>query len=122
MTILLFLTIVLSATGQETTSFKVIEPDQYRIAIERDSVQIVDVRTLKEYNDGYIDGAINVDFLSDSFLIKMQGFDKNKPLFIYCRSGNRSAKAAAKLTKSGFTEIIDLKGGYNAWMELEEKK
>ena len=49
----------------------------------------------------------------------MQKFDKDEPLYIYCRSGNRSSKAAAQLTEAGFKKIIDLKGGYKAWKNLE---
>jgi rhodanese-related sulfurtransferase len=39
----------------------------------------------------------------------------SKPVYLYCRSGNRSGKAANLLAKMGFTEIYDLKGGYMSW-------
>ena len=108
--------------AQDATGIQVIEPEVYKIKIENSPEQFVDVRTPQEYNAGYITGAENIDFKAEGFLSKMEKFEKEKPLYIYCRSGNRSSKAAAQLYEMGFTNIIDLKGGYKAWKEIEEKK
>ncbi len=43
--------------------------------------------------------------------------DKSAPLYIYCRSGRMSAEATPALHALGYTNIIDLKGGMNAWRE-----
>ncbi|TXB62910.1 rhodanese-like domain-containing protein [Phaeodactylibacter luteus] len=79
-------------------------------------VQLLDVRTPEEYGAGHIEGATLINFFDADFVERTAAaFDKEKPLMLYCRSGNRSAKATAKLKAAGFKEIIDLKGGYNAW-------
>ncbi|MEQ8703038.1 MAG: rhodanese-like domain-containing protein [Phaeodactylibacter sp.] len=81
-----------------------------------DALQLLDVRTPKEYDAGHIEGAELINFFDEDFVQQVEGkFDKNEPLMLYCRSGNRSAKATAKLKAAGFKEIYDLKGGYNIW-------
>lgn len=81
-----------------------------------DNLQLLDVRTPKEYNEGHIEGAELINFFDEDFVQQAEAnFDKDKPLMLYCRSGNRSAKATAKLKAAGFKEIYDLRGGYKAW-------
>ena len=76
---------------------------------------IIDIRTPQEYGQGYIEGAININYFDRSFLDQVSEFDKNKPIFIYCRSGNRTSSASKKLLKLGFTEVYDLQGGIISW-------
>ena len=114
---LMFITSV--GFSQDSAGIEVLEPEVYQLHVEGSPEQFVDVRTAKEFGQGHIEGAENIDFLEEGFLSKMQKFDKDKPLYIYCRSGNRSSKAAAQLTEAGFKKIIDLKGGYKAWKNLE---
>ena len=78
--------------------------------------QLLDVRTPEEFNAGHIEGAELINFYADDFVQQVEAkFDKSKPLFLYCRSGGRSAKATAKLKARGFEEIYDLRGGYLTW-------
>lgn len=121
LSIFLFTFICNVAFAQEQVLLKVLSPAEYKQEVKSQDVQLVDVRTPKEYKEGYLEGAENMDFLADNFLLKMEKFDKSAPLYIYCRSGKRSAKAAAQLTEIGFTNIIDLEGGYEAWKEFESK-
>ncbi|MCI4651580.1 rhodanese-like domain-containing protein [Phaeodactylibacter sp.] len=81
-----------------------------------EDLQLLDVRTPDEYNAGHIEGAELINFFDDDFVQQVEArFDKEEPLMLYCRSGNRSAKATAKLKAVGFKEIYDLKGGYKTW-------
>ncbi len=80
-----------------------------------DSAQLIDVRTPKEYNHGYILNAVNIDFLSDDFVSEIGKLNKDKPVYIYCRSGRRSAQSVNKFKKAGFTKIYDLEGGILNW-------
>ena len=84
--------------------------------IQDENIQLVDVRTLGEYNSGHIKNAILIDFYNPEFYNEMNDtLDKEKPVYIYCRSGNRSGKAAKELEKLGFSKILDLDGGINSW-------
>ena len=79
--------------------------------------QLIDVRTPGECENGVIDGAININFQASDFEEKIASLDKTKPTLVYCAGGVRSAKAAEKMVKMGFVQIIDLRGGYGSWDE-----
>ena len=51
----------------------------------------------------------------DDFVAKAEKYDKTKPVFVYCKSGGRSKKAAEKLNELGFTNIYELEGGIIKW-------
>ena len=87
----------------------------FKEKISKSNVQLVDVRTPKEYEQGHIENAILIDYFSENFKEQFQKLDKDKAIYIYCRSGNRSGKSSKILVDLGFTEIIDLIGGYKAW-------
>lgn len=76
---------------------------------------IVDIRTPQEFAQGHIEGAININYFDKSFLEQVSKFDKNKSIYIYCRSGNRTSSASKKMQDLGFEEIIDLQGGIMNW-------
>ena len=79
-----------------------------------DSIVLVDVRTVEEYNTGYVAGAINVPIDDIASTFESQISDKDTRLFIICRSGNRSALASEQLKKMGYTNITDI-GGIINW-------
>lgn len=89
--------------------------DEAKTLMEKEEGYILlDVRTKGEYESGYIPGAINIP-LSDidekiiSFLP-----DKSQMILVYCRSGNRSREASDKLSKLGYSNVLEI-GGINAW-------
>lgn len=89
---------------------------------ERSSVTgsgIIDVRSPEEYNEGYIKGAVNIDFNGANFENEISRLDKNSPYFIYCLSGSRSNKAMEKMQAAGFKNTYGLDGGIKAWKEAK---
>ena len=85
-----------------------------------DTLQLIDVRTPEEFGEGHINHAQNVDyFKEDAFKTYFENYDREKPLFLYCRSGNRSQKAALILKEMGFENLFDLEGGYTVWNDKE---
>lgn len=83
--------------------------------IENKSVQLLDVRTPEEFNNGAIGNAKNIDYYAASFKEQLLHLDKNMPVAIYCKSGGRSGRTAKILMSLGFKEVYDLKGGYLNW-------
>lgn len=79
--------------------------------------QLVDVRTPEEYGASHLKDAQNICVTEDDFKDKVKSLDRNKPVYVYCKKGGRSAKAATILAEMGFTEIYDLQGGITAWDE-----
>ena len=73
---------------------------------------IIDVRTPAEFSAGHLEGAQNIDVQSASFDQQIASLDKNANYVVYCRSGNRSAAAVAKMETAGFTNVQDA-GGLN---------
>jgi rhodanese-related sulfurtransferase len=78
---------------------------------------LVDVRTESEFRTGHIKGSKNLNLMSSQFSHQIQKLSKEEPLFLYCRSGNRSSTAAKQCVKMGFKEIYNLKGGLIFWGE-----
>ncbi len=91
----------------------------YKEAIESKKVQLIDVRTSKEYFGGHIKDAVNVDYYKNKeFTEYFDSLDRSQPVYLYCRSGQRSQKAASRLLAMGFEQIIDLKGGILQWNKV----
>lgn len=85
------------------------------------TIQLVDVRTPEEYNEGFIKNAENINVFDKDFLNQMSNLDKNEPIYVYCKSGKRSGKAANQLKEAGFSKIYNLEGGIMNWI-AEEKE
>lgn len=83
---------------------------------------LVDVRTSKEFEEGHLDDAVNIDWFADNFAEKFENVDKQKPVYVYCKKGGRSIKAARVLDSLGFEKVIDLEGGYDAFVAREKLK
>lgn len=83
------------------------------------SVQLVDVRTAEEFAGGHLVGAMNLDLRDPQFEAGVSNLNKEEPVFVYCLSGGRSASAANRLSKLGFTQVYDLKGGFLAWKNAD---
>lgn len=86
--------------------------EQFKVKMAEKDVQLVDVRTPQEFNQGHYPNAVNVDYLNNSFRTEIAKLDKTKPVAIYCKSGNRSGQAMEVMKQMGFVEIVELRGGY----------
>ncbi|OAB81698.1 hypothetical protein ULVI_00805 [Cochleicola gelatinilyticus] len=82
-----------------------------------EDAQLIDVRTSQEFTVSHLKDAQNICVTNDDFEEKVKNLDKNKPVYLYCKKGGRSAKAAEILADMGFKEIYDLQGGITNWEE-----
>lgn len=90
-------------------------------AIEKPGALLVDVRTPDEFNEKHIPHALNIDWTDDNFDEEAAKLDKNAAVYIYCKSGNRSAKAASRMRETGFGQVYELKGGITAWEQANKE-
>jgi rhodanese-related sulfurtransferase len=92
-------------------------PTEFEKAITNaDTVQVLDVRTHAEYNNSHIKNALLADWRDQAEFSRRIGFiDKNRPVYVYCLGGSRSAEAAEKMRASGYSKVYELTGGINAW-------
>jgi rhodanese-related sulfurtransferase len=84
--------------------------------INREDALVVDVREPGEYGAGHILGARNVPLSRVGDAADL-GKRKDRPLILYCDSGDRSGKAASALKKQGFERVVNLSGGIGAWQQ-----
>ena len=82
--------------------------------LETSNAFLLDVRTAGEFGGGHLPKATNIDFRSPDFANKIKDLPKDKPVFVYCLSGGRSAQAAEIMRKEGF-QVTELQGGYLKW-------
>lgn len=107
----------LCSCGQQ--KFRTVDVDEFAKAISADTIQLVDVRTAEEFNEGHIaaDGIKNIDVMQHNFTERaVNELEKDKTVAVYCRSGKRSADAAAQLAQRGFN-VINLDGGIIEWQK-----
>ena len=110
------LSFLFKSKKQQNDAIEILDKSSFKTAVNSKNVQLVDVRTANEFNGGHIKNAKNIDFFNQNdFVKKINKFNKEEPIYLYCRSGNRSQKAARKLDGLGFEKIFDLKGGYMNW-------
>lgn len=124
LSLILMLFLTLACSGQNDSED--LTPEKLaEIVQEEPYIQLIDVRTADEYSKGTIANAVNIDVLKkDEFLEKIKGLNKEEPVYVFCKSGKRSLKAANILAEQGFETIYNLDGGYKAWhtMEAEEEE
>ncbi len=99
----------------KSSTIELITVEEMDSLLEMGKVQLIDVRTPREYADGHIEGALNIDFRNDNFEALIAKVDKTKPVAVYCGRGGRSSKCSAYMKKAGFTKIYDLDGGISKW-------
>lgn len=100
-------TIVTSAGVSE------ISPLEARPGTEAAYSQFIDVRTPEEYASGHAHRTRNIPL--DTLAANLDKLEKNEPVYLICRSGSRSKKAAQLLVDNGFSQAISVAGGTEAW-------
>ncbi|MCL3780091.1 rhodanese-like domain-containing protein [Prolixibacteraceae bacterium JC049] len=98
---------------------KDIDVKTFKQKIAKKEIVLVDVRTAKEFAEGHIEGAMLVNFYGTNFERNITAISKKTPIYVYCRSGNRSGKAMQFLLKKGYKRVFNLVGGFKAWEEAK---
>ena len=107
--------VLLSACGGSTANVNNLNADAFASDIKNPGVVVLDVRTAGEFAAGHIENAINIDVESGSFDSEIAKLDKTVEYAVYCHSGRRSAIAADKMAKAGFTKLTNLQDGVASW-------
>ncbi|MFD2759392.1 rhodanese-like domain-containing protein [Lentibacillus juripiscarius] len=90
---------------------KTLTEEQFREGYRK--AQLIDVREPNEFKKGHILGARNIPLTQlKQRLVELR---KDKPVYLYCQSGTRSARAAQLLHKKGYDDLSQLKGGFKKW-------
>ena len=94
-----------------------ISPEEMQTILHSENIQLIDVRAPEEYSEGHIENSQNIDYYSSTFDEDIRVLDKTKPVYLYCKSGNRSGKSSIIFLNAGFEKVYDLEGGITEWKE-----
>ncbi|MBI5450291.1 MAG: rhodanese-like domain-containing protein [Gammaproteobacteria bacterium] len=107
--------IVMNTARFSLLGFKELQPaDAVRLMNDRD-VLVLDVREQDEFSSGHIIHARHVPVAQLTERVSELDAFRQQPVVVYCRTGQRAARAAALLKKQGFSEIYKLNGGIMSW-------
>ncbi len=110
---ILLAVVIVSCQAQTKTALTV---EEFEKEISKENIQLLDVRTSGEFFTGHIKHALQADWNDKKeFERRIAFIDKAKPVYVYCLAGGRSASAAEKMRKMGYTNVYELSGGTNAW-------
>lgn len=98
----------------ETLHVNALEAGQIRN--EQPELQVLDVRTPREFDEGHLEGAINIDYYAGDFAERAKLLDPDLVYLVHCRSGVRSGKSLSILRDAGLNRLVHLDGGINAWL------
>lgn len=106
------------AEQAKKVDFRIVEVEEFAQVMADTSVVVLDVRTLDEHAAGHIAGTkLHIDVLKPDFdSLAVANIQKGSVVALYCRSGNRSKRAAASLADKGY-QVIELATGYNGWVQ-----
>ena len=122
-TVILFL-LVASLTGcqEEKGQNKIdVSVSEFEKRITKENAYLLDVRTPDEVLEGVIEGAVVLNILGPEFKKQFRALPKNKIVYVYCKSGNRSRKAVIFLKEQGYDSVYHLDGGMDAWRNANKK-
>ncbi len=102
---------------EQDLRFEELDPREFQRQIEADEAVLIDTREPHEFAEAHIDGAELVPPSEVAARIDELAPDSAQRLILYCRSGNRSGKAAEELAGLGYTNLAHLTGGILAWQE-----
>lgn len=115
--LLLLITVSSITNAQQKQKVELVPPAAFEKKMATQKGQVIDVRMPKEFQAGHIAGAVNMHVYDKDFEQRLDKLDKNKPVYVYCKAGGRSAEATETLKSKGFKAIVELDGGMDAWKE-----
>ncbi len=108
---------VIEAVNYSASSYREVGAKEAFELIANIDPLILDVRTKREFDAGHIAGSVLIPVQVLQKRIDELDQYKERPVFVYCRSGNRSTVASRMLTARGFDQVINLRHGVNDWRQ-----
>lgn len=108
------LTTVFFVSAQQPTIKNVNSTEFKKLITKKDGI-LLDVRTLYEFERGHLKDAYQLNYYSFSFKENLLLLSKDKPIYVYCRTGYRSKRTTEILIKNGYTKVYNLQYGIKEW-------
>lgn len=120
--LVLILTFSSCQSQNKGDNLQLLEPKEFLAKFKAtEEAQLIDVRTPEEVAQGALDNAVNINIYDADFKDNLDKLDKNKALFVYCRSGGRSGQCVQICKDKGFKEIYDMQGGWLSYSKTAMK-
>jgi rhodanese-related sulfurtransferase len=100
-------------------SQRMLDKETFASAIKKSGAVIVDVRQPAEFEQGHIEGAININFFDPEFKYKLLELDREKKYYLYCKNETRSYRSMKFMEDNSFKQVYMLKGGYQDWVTVK---
>ena len=97
--------------------YRSVDVKEFEALRKKPNTVVLDVRTPDEFAKGHIEGATNIDVMAGDFKARTSYLDKSKTYLVNCAAGVRSARACKQLGEMDFPSLVNLKGGYAAWVK-----
>ncbi|RKZ12162.1 hypothetical protein DRQ50_12385 [bacterium] len=105
----------IEAVELQSSGYREVTSREAVVYISERQPLILDVRTPGEYAGGHLTNAVLIPVQVLQSRLSELAADKDRPIFIYCRTGNRSTVAAKLLMDAGHTEVVNLRRGIVEW-------
>lgn len=105
--------------SDEQPNIRALPATEAAARLEQPDAIVLDVRTPAEYQQARLPGAVNIDFYGPSLRAELEALDRDAPVLLYCRSGQRTGNLQPLLSELGFHDVIDIRGGLIAWVQAE---
>lgn len=111
-----------SSNKQQLGQYELLSVMDFTAKIQKEeNLQLLDVRTPREWQGGVLEGAIQLNMYDQDFYEKVgEMVDKTRPVYVYCQGGVRSKEVSGQLIKMGFSNVYELKGGYASWVSNKQ--
>jgi len=103
--------------SMKEVTLRSVDVEEFSASIKEEGAILLDIRTPEEYSLSKIPGAVNINYYDTFFREELGKLDKTKKYNIYCNSGKRSTLTLQIMQGMGFENVIDLKGGIQAWIQ-----
>ena len=109
---------IIACEQRKSVNSPVLTPSEFeKTSSKTADAVIIDVCSPAEFNRAHLKNAVNINFNGPDFEGHISQLEKNKPYFVYCYVGQRSANAAKLMREMGFTKVYELEGGLKRWMQ-----
>jgi rhodanese-related sulfurtransferase len=95
-----------------------VAPGEATRLLNHENAIMVDMRSDRDYRDGHIVNAVHAPAENSDMSARLDKY-RDRPLIVYCRSGQRSMPVCGKLRKQGFEKVYNLKGGVLGWQQAD---
>lgn len=108
--------LISSEVSRLLSGIRAVGPAEATRMINHDHAVLVDMRPEKDFSAGHIVNALHVPSSDNQGEGKLSTY-RERPVIVYCRSGQQSSHYCGRLKKQGYETVYNLKGGIQAWQQ-----